>query len=175
MKKTLALALALAVGPWTGTAEAQPGPVSIETGIGFTSDPSTFLLAAELPIQVAPDVEVGPLLQLGVGDDRLIVAPTVNARYSFLLSRYVKNNRPVWDRLRPIAHAGLGFAYLEHDRPVNDDDDLGFLFNLGAGIQYEWTDRLAFGTRMTFNVMPTKVLDDRFFFSWQLAQLRYRF
>jgi hypothetical protein len=149
--------------------------VAIETGIGFTSDPTTFLLSTELPIAISRDFDLGPLVQLGVGNDRLIVAPTVNARYSFPLSRYVTDEDPVWDRLRPIAHGGLGFAYLERDRRPGDDDDLGFLFNLGLGIQYEWTDRVSFGTRMTFNVMPGEVLDERFFFSWQLAQLRYRF
>lgn len=175
MKKPLVLALVLTLSPLVAVAEREGSPLSLETGIGFTSDPTTFLLATELPIRVARDVDLGPLLQLGVGDDRLIVAPTLNARYSFLLSRYVTDHHPVWDRLRPIAHGGLGFAYLERNRRGADDDDLGFLFNLGMGIQYESTERLAFGTRVTFNVMPSEVLNDRFFFSWQLAQIRYRF
>jgi hypothetical protein len=174
MWKPLLVALVLAASPLGAQARGE-APVSLETGIGFTADPTTLLLATELPIRVARDVELGPLLQLGVGDERLIVAPTVNARYSFPLSRYVDDRHPAWARLRPIAHGGLGFAYSERDRRGGDEDDLGFLFNLGAGIQYEATDRIAFGTRMTFNVMPVEVLGDHFFFSWQLAQLRYRF
>ncbi len=61
------------------------------------------------------------------------------------------------------------------NRRFRDDDDLGFMFNMGLGVQYDWTDRMSFGTRMTFNVLPGEVLGDRFFFSWQMAQLRYRF
>jgi hypothetical protein len=174
MNKPLVLALVLVLIPLVAEARGEAGPVSLETGIGFTSDPATFLLATELPIQVARDVELGPLLQLGFGDHELIVAPSLDVRYSFLLSRYVTERSSVWSRLRPIAHGGVGFAYMQRDR-VGSNDDLGFLFNLGAGIQYEWTDRLAFGTDMRFNVMPDEVLNDRFFFSWQLAQLRYRF
>lgn len=174
MNKPLVVALVLTLSPLVAGARGEAGPVSLETGIGFTSDPATFLLATELPIHVAPNVDLGPFLQLGVGDGQLIVAPTFNARYSFLLSRYVTERSSVWSRLRPLAEGGVGFAYMERDR-VGSNHDLGFLFNLGAGIQYEWTDQLAFGTRMTFNVMPSKVLNDRFFLSWQLAQLRYRF
>lgn len=175
MNKPFVLALLLTVIPLVAGARGEAGPVSLETGIGFTSDPTTFLLATELPIQVARDVELGPLVQLGLGDGQLIVAPTLNVRYSFLLSRYVTEGSSVWNRLRPIAHGGVGFAYMERDQGGNSSDDLDFLFNLGAGIQYEWTDRVAFGTRVTFNVMPSEVLNDRFFLSWQLAQLRYRF
>ena len=74
-----------------------------------------------------------------------------------------------------MAALGLGFAFLEREQSSGDDDDLGFMFNLGLGIEYEWADRTTVGTRMTFNIMPGEVLGERFFFSWQLAQLRYRF
>ena len=174
MTRTLLLALALGLVPAAAFARSEAGSVSLETGVGFTADPNTFLLATELPVRVARDVELGPLLQLGIGDERLIVAPTLNSRYSFPLSRYVTDRHPVWERLRPLAHGGVGFAYLERDRRGREDD-LGFLFNLGVGIQYDWAERLSFATRMTFNMMPTEVLGDRFFYSWQLAQLRYRF
>ncbi len=173
--KQLILALVLALGPAAALAQYEESPIALETGIGFTSDPTTFLLATELPIRIARDWDLGPLVQLGVGDNRLIVAPTLNVRYSFPLSRYVTDESPVWQRLRPLAHAGLGFAYIERDQRFAHDDDLGFMFNLGLGIHYDWTDRVSFGTRMTFNVMPGQILDDSFFFSWQLAQLRYRF
>ena len=110
--KQLILALVLALIPAAALAQHEGSPIALETGIGFTSDPTTFLLATELPIRIAPDWDLGPLLQLGVGDNRLIVAPTLNVRYSFPLSRYVTNENPVWQRLRPLAHAGLGFAYI---------------------------------------------------------------
>ena len=173
MRKQLAILVLCALLPLAAAAEGSS--VALETGIGFTSDPTTFLLSTELPIAVARDFTLGPLVQLGISEHRLIVAPTINTRYSFPLSRYVRNENPIWDRLYPIAHGGLGFAYIERDNKPGDDDDLGFLFNLGVGIQYAYTDRVSFGTRMTFNVMPGDVLDERFFFSWQLAQLRYRF
>jgi hypothetical protein len=173
MRRQLAIFALCALVPFAAAAEGRG--VALETGIGFTSNPDTFLLSTELPIQIARDFDLGPLVQLGIGNDRLIVAPTVNVRYSFPLSRYIRNENPVWDRLSPVAHGGVGFAYLERDNKPGDDDDLGFLFNLGVGMQYAMTDRVSFGTRMTFNMMPGDVLDERFFFSWQVAQFRYRF
>ena len=74
-----------------------------------------------------------------------------------------------------MVHGGPGLAYMRNTHRRGDDDELGFLFNVGAGIQYDLTDRISAGTRMTFNVLPTGVLDDHFFFSWQVAQLRFEF
>ncbi len=99
MSRHILLALVFALSPAAALAQHEGSPSALETGIGFTSDPTTFLLATELPIRIARDWELGPMVQLGVGDGRLIVAPTVNARYSFPLSRYVTNGNPIWERL----------------------------------------------------------------------------
>ena len=88
-----------------GAAAAQPEHTSLalETGVGFTSGPTTFLLTTELPVRIAPNWDLGPLVQLGFGDDRIILAPTLNVRYSFPLSRLVRDERPLWDRVRPTS------------------------------------------------------------------------
>ena len=46
---------------------------------------------------------------------------------------------------------------------------------LSFGLEFAASDRLSFGTRMTFNVMPGDILGETFFFSWQRAQLKLRF
>jgi len=149
--------------------------VSLETGIGFTSSPDTFLLAVEMPIRIAPQVDLGPLVQLGISDRRTIVAPTLNARYSFDLTRWVTSERPLFKRLRPIAYGGLGFAYLHQDGRPGSDDDTGFLLDFGFGAEYDVADRVSVGSRMTFNFLPGDVLGENFFFSWQVATARFRF
>ena len=156
------------------------GPASaadpaLETGIGFTSGPSAALVTIAIPVEISPKLAVGPLLQLGFGrDNRVIVAPTLDLRLSTSLGPLFGDDPGSWENFELMGHAGLGFAYLEKERR-GDDDDTGFLFNFGAGIDYVATDRITLGTRMTFNILPTGVLNEDFFFSWQLIHLRVRF
>jgi hypothetical protein len=174
MRALLYSLLLVAFCPLPGRA-AEGSALSLETGIGFTSSPDTFLLTVEMPIRIAPAVDLGPLLQLGVSDRRTIVAPTLNARYSFDLTRWVTSSREIFERLRPIAHGGLGFAYMHQDGRPGSDDDTGFLINFGFGAEYDVADRISVGSRMTFNLLPGDVLGENFFFSWQVATAHFRF
>jgi hypothetical protein len=149
-----------------------PGEWSPHAGIGFTSDPDAFLLGVGLDYGVLEWMSLGPLLQLGIGDDHTIVAPTLNFHFGIDLSgvsnRYVR-------RIEPFVQAGLGFAYIEKERGNRDRDDLGFLMNGGLGAQYWLTDEMAVGSNVLFNGMPEDVVDENFFFSWQVVTFRYRF
>ena len=175
MMRALLCALLLVVFcPLPGHA-AESSAVSLETGIGFTSSPDTFLLAVEMPIRIAPQVDLGPLVQFGISDRRTIVAPTLNARYSFDLTRWVTSEQPLFERLRPIAYGGLGFAYIHQDGRPGSDDDTGFLLDFGFGAEYDVADRVSVGSRMTFNFLPGDVLGENFFFSWQFVSLTVHF
>lgn len=176
MRTICALTFALLLSiPATARAEGRHD-VALETGIGLTTGPTTFLLTAGLPIGIARDVAVGPMMQLGVGDDdQLIFSPTLDVRYAPPLSRFVRNEDSIWSRIRPLGHAGAGLAYLRRNHSFRNDEDLGFLVNFGLGLEFYATDQLFFGTRMTLNVMPGEVLGETFFLSWQLAQLKFRF
>ena len=166
-----ALVLVLTLGLSTVASGVEPG---LEMGLGFTSGPSTALVTTAIPIALTPQIAVGPLLQLGFGeDDRVVMLPTLDARFTLPLGNLL-GDAELWDPLQVLLHGGVGFAYLEEER-IGDDDDIGFLFNFGGGIQYEASDRVSLGTRMTFNVMPSSVLDEDFVFSWQLLTLRVRF
>lgn len=148
------------------------GEWSPHAGIGFVADPDAFLLGLGLDYGVAEFMSLGPLLQLGLSDDDTLVAPTLNFHFGIPLSgvsnQYVR-------RLEPFVQAGLGMVYLEKERGNDEDDDAGFLMNGGVGAQYWLTDDMAVGTNMLFNGMPEDVLDENFFFSWQLVTFRYRF
>jgi hypothetical protein len=147
--------------------------LALEAGAGFTSGPSATLVTVAVPASITPTLAVGPLFQLGFGsDDRVIIAPSIDTRFTTSLGALFNDDSGTWENLEFLAHGGIGFAYLEKDRR---GDDTGFLFNFGAGIDYIVSDRIALGTRMTFNVMPTSVLDEDFFFSWQLLNVRVRF
>ena len=152
--------------------------MALETGLGFTSGPSTALVTMAIPVEMTRSLAVGPMLQLGFGkDERVIVAPTLDTRFSMGLGTVFgedPDDPGAWDNFELMAHGGIGFAYLEKERR-GDDDDTGFLFNFGAGIDYLAGDRITLGTRMTFNIMPTGVLDEDFFFAWQVLHMRIRF
>jgi len=153
--------LRLAAGEW-----------SPHAGIGFIAEPDAFLLGLGLDYGVAEFMSLGPLLQLGISDDDTIVAPTLNFHFGIPLlgasNQYLR-------RLEPFVQAGLGMAYIEKERGNQEDDDVGFLMNGGVGAQYWLNDEIAVGTSMLFNGMPEDVVDENFFFSWQVVTFRYRF
>lgn len=155
-----------------GDVRLAPGEVSPHVGLGFIHDPDAFLMGVGLDVGVARWMSLGPLLQAGVGDDQTVIAPTANFHFGIDLSgvsnRYVR-------RIEPFIQTGVGAVYIEKERGNNDVDDWGFLVNGGVGAQYWLTDEMAVGSNMLFNGMPEDVVDENFFFSWQVVTFRYRF
>lgn len=153
-----------------------PGPWSVSGGVGFTLDPGTFLmtLGAEYDVDDPSGFSVGPLAQFAVSDNNTIIAPTLNARYSFDLSD-AKDD--VARRLSPFLQGGVGFAYVNKERsgPRSDRDDVGFLLNMGVGLEFAIDDSVSIGNSILFNVLPVRTAHESFFFSWQFATVRFRF
>lgn len=150
-----------------GTGRLRAGTWSARSGIGFTEDPTTFLLALGADYFVTEDVSIGPLLQFGLDDDPFIFAPTLHVQYTLDLADI--------DSLKPYLQAGLGFAYMQDYKRNGHEDDLGFLISTGAGVDWYFDDRMAVGTSLLLNALPDEVLNDEFFFSWQVVTLRFLF
>ncbi|MDJ0853230.1 MAG: outer membrane beta-barrel protein [Myxococcota bacterium] len=149
---------------------------SLSTGIGFTADPDAFLLGFEGDYRVYRGLSLGAELQLGLDDDFTIVSPTARARYTFDLSGVTRSE--FFYRLRPYLQTGLGFTYIEADVPDFpgvDDDDTGLLVNFGFGAEYALTRSLSLNSKMLFNFLPGDVFGESFYYSWEVAGLRYRF
>jgi len=143
---------------------------SARLGIGFTADPDTFLINIEAPYAFDRWVSVGPMFQLGLHHDDRIFAPTANVTVTIPDLPGQK-----LDRLLPYATAGMGFAVLEKDDRPNKNTSSGFLANVGFGLEYEINEHVFVGSQMMFNFLPTEVLDEKFFYSWQIAGLRIKF
>lgn len=154
-------------GDRVGTGTMRSGHWSAHGGIGFTADPTTFLLAFGADYFVNQNVSVGPLFQFGLDDDPFIFAPTLHVQWTFDL--------PDIQNLKPYIQAGLGFAYFYENGRRGDNDDLGFLFNPGVGADWYFNDNMAAGTSMLFNILPDEVFDEEFFFSWQVLTFRFIF
>jgi opacity protein-like surface antigen len=155
-------------------AEEEHRPWSASGGIGFTLDPGTFLMTLGIEYADEGGFSAGPLVQFGVSDNNTIIAPTVNGRYSFDLSHLEDE---ILQKFRPFVQGGLGFAYIDKDRnaPKKDKDDVGFLMNMGLGLEYQVSDSVTLGNNLLFNVLPDKTARQNFFFSWQFATVRFHF
>ncbi len=145
-------------------------PWSVRTGIGFIDDPTALLLNFELLYAFDQWVTVGPMMQVGLDDNNTIIAPTLNV--TITIPDLPGEN---FDRIKPYALLGMGFAYIEDDNRRNDNSSAGFLIDFGVGIEYEISERFFIGTQMMFNFLPEKTLDEEFFFSWQIAGVRLAF
>ena len=173
-KVRVAAGLILGVLFLAGEAVAQAAaasPWSIGVGIGFTAGPGTFLLDGDAAYALDEHMSIGPRMQLGFADDEILVAPTVNFRYVFDLQLSPETSM---QELTPFLQAGIGLGYIRKDRGGGrgHTDDTGFLFNIGAG--FEWSlGATTLGSNLMFNILPSEVVGENFFFSWDLITLRF--
>ncbi len=152
-----------------GTPE-ESGRWSFRTSIGFTASPGGFLMTAAFPYAATRHISIVPLLQLSVADDLVILAPTANFQYAFDIPTSNEHLR----KLRPFLQAGLGFAFIHKNRRRNDDE-VGFLMNPGFGVEYAVSENVAVGSNMLFNILPVSTSGENFFFSCQVASVRFLF
>jgi len=147
------------------------GTMAVDSGIGFTLGPDTFLLGIHGDYFLGEHLAVGPMLQLGVSDSIFLLAPTFGVKGIFDIphSGFAR-------RVKPFIQAGGGFAYATSDAPSgSNDDDISFLLNVGFGTDIYVTRRVSLGNNLLFNIVPTKLFSNRFFFSWQFITFRYHF
>lgn len=143
---------------------------SLRAGVGFTIDPNTFLMNFEVPYRFDQYVSLGPMVQVGVEEQRLLVAPTANLTLTI-------PNLPgeSLDRFHPNIFGGIGFAVIENDKRGGDKKSAGFLVNAGFGLDYQLSEHLSIGSRMIFNFLPERTLEQKFWYSWEVAGIRLAF
>jgi hypothetical protein len=146
-------------------------PFSIQGGLGFTADPEGFMIGLEGDYRFHQDWSFAPRLRISFDDDLAIVATTGNLRYWIDLEDFTGS---VSD-FSPFLQTGLGVSYIEKDDRRGDDDDAGLLVTIGGGVEARLTDELSLTSTMEFNIHPDDVLNENFFFSWEVAALRVRF
>jgi hypothetical protein len=142
---------------------------SVAGSIGFfADDPGGVNLGFEFPIELNRNVSIGPWVTLGLADDFLLLSATANVRYHFDVFEGAKLRK-----LRPFLQGGVGLTYYDDDD--RNDDDTGFLMNMGLGAEYAVSEHVGVGSNIMFNVVPTFRPSQAFYWSWQFVQLRYRF
>lgn len=142
---------------------------SVGASLGFfADDPGGINLGFEIPIEVNRNLSVGPWATLGLADDFLLLSATANVRYAFDVF-----DGPKLRKLRPFLQGGVGISYYDDDD--RDDDETGFLMNMGLGAEYAVSEHVGLGSNLMFNAVPTFRPDRAFYWSWQFLTLRYRF
>ena len=144
---------------------------AFRVGAGFTIDPNNFLMNFELPYRFDQYVTAGPMIQIGIEDEKLLVAPTanINVRVPDLPGESL-------DRFHPNVFAGLGFAVIQNDDRRGENTDAGFLINTGVGVDYDLSPRVTLGSRMIFNFLPiNRTLGERFWYSWEVIGIQLSF
>lgn len=169
----LTLALALSFCTVVGQASAQSGsdgsdgPFSLAISpIGFTPTPGTYVIAFDGMFHFNENWAVGPILQVGPRSGFTLLTFTVNGRYYFQFL-----DGTIFDGLEPYATSGLGVGVTI---PKFGSSVSEFSLNMGFGGEYPVTDHIYVGTSMLFNIQPGAAVNS-FVFSWQFAQVRYRF
>ncbi len=144
----------------------------LRAGLGFTLDPDEFLLNFELAHRFDQYVSLGPMFQVGLADNRSILAPTLN-----LTLTVPDMPGDAFDRFHPFLFAGVGLAVLENEdrggRP--DTRQTGFLVNTGFGVDYELDEQFSIGSRMIFNFLPGRTLNEDWFYSWEILGFKMAF
>lgn len=151
----------------------EPGPFSVRTGLGFAIDPDSFLLAFEGDYAITHHISAGVLVELGLDDDLIFVSPVAYGRYRFDLSDFTDEESV--HKLFPFLHGGVGLTHWDVDDRPGDDDDTEFLMNFGFGVEYEVAEEVSVVSQMLFNIVPDKVFDERFYYSWEVLSVRYKF
>lgn len=138
-------------------------------GMGFTDGPDTFLLGGEADFYLSDRLAVGPMLQWGIDDNTSIFAPSFHVKYLFPL------DHPGSPEFVPFVQGGAGLAYLHKDNRPGDDDDFGFLLQVGGGVELRLNEHITLASTALFDLLPAEVLDEHVYFSWQVVQFGFRF
>ena len=173
-KRTLAVtALALtAIAADSAVAQSDPHPSwSVAFGSGFVADPEGYLMAFELERRFASNFAAGALLQLGLEKDDTLVGTHGYARYIFQVGDSGEASG-----VEPFLLAGLGFTHLDKDGSgPHRGKNTSFSMIFGGGLDYNFTDTFAIGSKMLVGVVPAEVLGESAYFSWEIVRLKVSF
>lgn len=159
----------------SGTSSDARSPFSVQTGVGFFVDDNFdgFLWSTDGTYRFTDNWSAGIELQVGAEDDLTLVSMPFFGRFDY----------EVVDNLSLFGRTGIGFTYADFEKSIQtglgrikiDEDDTGFLFMIGWGAGYSFTEALSVESIMQFNVTTNDLFEDDFYYSWQVAALRYRF
>jgi hypothetical protein len=169
-----AQAQSASTGSASGSAvDASKFSAAIGTGFYANDDDDGFLLNFEGTYHIDESWSAGVDFQLGFDDDFVLLSMPFYGQYDF---GNIPGDIPVFSDMHPFARLGMGFTYADFDPSgPGSFDDTGFLFVIGGGLSYPLNESVSIDTRMQFNITTNDLFRDDYYFSWEMASLRYRF
>ena len=125
-------------------------------GMGLTISPTTFLLSPQLEYVYRPNLLVGPLVQMGLGNGGVLFTGEVTGRY-------ILGHHP---RIKPSLEAGLGLAAASGGYA----SAVGVNIHVGMGCDYIIDRGIAVGTMIRANFAPPL---KTFYLSWPILVARF--
>jgi len=158
MKNRILIALVLGLAVVTTKAEAfgSRGNWIASGGLGLTISPTLFLLSPQLEYVQRPNLYIGPLIQMGLGEGGVLFTATATGR--FLIGRH-----PL---VKPTVEGGLGLAMASS----LFGSSLGIHVLMGIGVDYLIDRDISIGTMIRMNFAPPL---KTFFLSWPMIVARF--
>lgn len=163
MKKTMLAALCLAI-LMAGSASAQRpfGLHGIGPRGGVTIDPDQIHFGGQLDLgDLAPQLMLMPNIEVGLGDDRTVIAPMFEVDYRF---------REDWGSWNPYLGGGIGPVFTSYDRG-NNDTELGISVQGGIARQMSHASGFFF---MEFKLGLVDYPDAKFTLGWSFGSGGHR-
>ena len=143
-----------------------PSDTMLAAGFGFTTSPSSFMLASTLDFPLDTNVTAGPSLQYGADDEVTVMSITGQLKYFLPLTE-------LWTlSIRPYVTGGIGIATIDKE---NRGSDSGMLVNIGAGMRYLTGENYRIGSEVRLNIMPDDVAGEPTYMSFDLLQITFEF
>jgi hypothetical protein len=143
-----------------------PSDTMLAAGFGFTTSPSSFMLASTLDFPLDTNVTAGPSLQYGADDEVTLMSLTGQLKYFLPLTELFTLS------VRPYVTGGIGVTTIDKE---NRGSDSGLLVNIGAGVRYATGEHYRIGSEARFNFMPDDVAGEPTFMSFDLLQITFEF
>ncbi len=146
------------------------GDTSVPVGLGFMLDPDMAMFSGAADVHLNTMMAMGPELVFASSSDRFLFSATVQIKT--FLNAADRGQEP--SRWQPYLQGGLGWSWFDSDRGSERSEN-SFLMNGGGGLRYRLSQNYSIGTGALINFVPGKILDDRWYFSWQIVQLVFHF
>ncbi len=145
-----------------------PSGWSAGGGIGAIASPGQFLLQLDAPYRFSRLLSVGPTFQLGAGSGLTTVSMSLDGKVH--LDVFGRMDNAFFANLTPYAGIGAGFTHYS----ASPFKETNFLIPVLFGFEFDLTENVALTNDMRFNIVATSDVD-KFYWSWQLIGVRYRF
>jgi len=123
----------------SSTSTTRPGWQGWGVRVGVASDPDQVVGGVQFDFgQVADDLYLRPDVELGAGDDYLVLSLSAPVHYHF---------HPDTD-FTPYAGGGLSLSLVDVDRPGNDDTDVELALEIVGGLEWRLQGRRSFSVEL---------------------------